>query len=215
MSLALGKEVGFAECRTEHSAKSLTWGPSLAGSLPSVPTGTRQRRRLCRVLPERHSAKISFLPSVTVDTRQSRRLRHRRRNGRFSLPSALWHSANIFAECPRKSNRQRSICRCTVCRAFFAECYTRQSLCRVFLKLRRVLPALGEEVDSCSARGRLLPSQQDADQSQAGFFFVEHAVVILQSAPVRPRATPAAARSPLCLLLCAPRSSGLHINVYS
>jgi hypothetical protein len=24
MSLALGKEVGFAKCRTEHSAKSLT-----------------------------------------------------------------------------------------------------------------------------------------------------------------------------------------------
>jgi hypothetical protein len=36
MSLALGKEAGFAECRTEHSAKSLTWGPSLAGSLPSA-----------------------------------------------------------------------------------------------------------------------------------------------------------------------------------
>jgi hypothetical protein len=33
----------------------------------------------------------------------------------------------------------------------FAECYTRQSLCRVFLRLRRVLPALGEEVDSGSA----------------------------------------------------------------
>jgi hypothetical protein len=26
----------------------------------------------------------------------------RRRNGCFSLPSALWHSANHFAECPRK-----------------------------------------------------------------------------------------------------------------
>jgi hypothetical protein len=31
MSLALGKEAGFAECRAEHSAKSLAWG-----------TGTRQ-----------------------------------------------------------------------------------------------------------------------------------------------------------------------------
>ena len=65
----------FAECQLRHSAKSLTWGPSLAGSLPSVPSGTRQRRRLCRVLPGGHSAKISSLPSVTVDTRQSRRLR--------------------------------------------------------------------------------------------------------------------------------------------
>jgi hypothetical protein len=72
----LGKEVGFAECHLGHSVKSLTWGPSLAGSLPSVPTGTQQRRPLCRVPPGRHSAKIASLPSVTVDTRQSRRLRH-------------------------------------------------------------------------------------------------------------------------------------------
>jgi hypothetical protein len=36
MSLALGKEARFAECRIEHSAKNLTWGPSLAGSLSSV-----------------------------------------------------------------------------------------------------------------------------------------------------------------------------------
>jgi hypothetical protein len=57
MSLALGKEVVFAECRTEHSAKNLTWGPSLAGSLPSVPRGTRQRWVFCQVLPGRHSAK--------------------------------------------------------------------------------------------------------------------------------------------------------------
>jgi hypothetical protein len=31
---------------------------------------------LCRVLPGRHSAKITSLPSVTRNTRQSRRLRH-------------------------------------------------------------------------------------------------------------------------------------------
>jgi hypothetical protein len=37
------QESGRGECRAEHSAKSLTWGPSLAGSLPSVPSGTRQR----------------------------------------------------------------------------------------------------------------------------------------------------------------------------
>jgi hypothetical protein len=58
MSLALGKEVGFAECHLGHSAKNLTWGPSLAGSLPSVPSG-------------------KAAVSVT-----------RRRNGHFSLPSA-------------------------------------------------------------------------------------------------------------------------------
>jgi hypothetical protein len=76
MSLALGKEVDFVECRTEHSAKSLTWGPSLAGSLPSVPEGTWQRCILCRVLLGRHSAKVTPLPSVIRDTRQRRRLRH-------------------------------------------------------------------------------------------------------------------------------------------
>jgi hypothetical protein len=43
--------------------------------------------------------------------------------------------------------RQRRLCRCTVCRAFFAECHTRQSLCRVFLRLRRELQALGKAID--------------------------------------------------------------------
>jgi hypothetical protein len=76
MSLALDKEAGFVECRTEHSAKSLTWGPSLAGSLPSVPEGTRQICILCRVLPGRHSAKVKTLPSVVLDTRQRSRLRY-------------------------------------------------------------------------------------------------------------------------------------------
>jgi hypothetical protein len=33
----------------------------------------------------------------------------------------------------------------------FAECYTRQSLCRVFLRLRRVLQALDKAIDSGSA----------------------------------------------------------------
>jgi hypothetical protein len=137
MSLALGKEARFAECRTEHSAKNLTWGPSLAGSLPSVPGGTRQRLNLCQVLLGRHSAKR---PSPSP----------RQRNGCFSLPSAPWHSTNLFAECPRKSTRQRRLCRCTVCRAFFAECDTRQSLCRVFLRLCRVLWTLGKAPVSSS-----------------------------------------------------------------
>jgi hypothetical protein len=75
----------------------------------------------------------------------------RRRNGCFSLSSALWHSAKLFAECPRKSTRQRRLCQCTLCRALFAECDTRQRLCRVFLRLCRVLQSLGKAVDSGSA----------------------------------------------------------------
>jgi hypothetical protein len=79
----------------------------------------------------------------------------RRRNSCFSLPSAPWHSTNIFAECPRKNTRQRRLCRCTVCRAFFAECHTRQSLCRVFLRLCRVLRALGKALVSGSASSQI------------------------------------------------------------
>jgi hypothetical protein len=99
---------------------------------------TRQRYLLCRV-----SQGTLGKAAVSVT---------RRRNDHFSLPSARWHSAKRFAECPRKSTRQRRLCRCTVCRAFFAECNTRQSLCRVFLRLRRVLQALGEAIDSGSGK---------------------------------------------------------------
>jgi hypothetical protein len=102
---------------------------------------TRQRYLRCRVSP------LTLGKAAVSVTR--------RRNSRFSLPSATWHSANIFAECPTKSTRQRSLCRCTVCRAFFAECHTRQSLCRVFLRLRRVLQALGEAIDSGSVPSTL------------------------------------------------------------
>jgi hypothetical protein len=72
-----------------------------------------------------------------------------RRDGDFSLPSTKWHSAN--AECPTKSTRQRGRCRCTVRRAFFAECYTRQSVCRVFSRICRVPKALGKGAVSGSA----------------------------------------------------------------
>jgi hypothetical protein len=127
MSLALGKEARFAECRTEHSAKNLTWGPSLVDSLSSVLGGTRQRLNLCRVLLGRHSAKLTPLPSGVLDTRQRSRLRH---------PVAVT-AAFLCRVLP--GTRQT-----TVCRAFFAECHTWQSLYRVFIRLCRVLRALGK-----------------------------------------------------------------------
>jgi hypothetical protein len=116
--------------------------------------GTRQRGRLCRVphrtldkepdmgtlpggffaeCPTWHSAKMEFLPSAAWKTLGKANFFAaavsvtRRRNDRFSLPSAVWHSAKSFAECPRKSTRQRRLCRCTVRQAFFAECNTRAS----------------------------------------------------------------------------------------
>jgi hypothetical protein len=134
--------------------------------------GTRQRGRLCRVshrtlgkepdmgtlsgglfaeCPKWHLAKMDSLSSAAWKTLGKAAVSvTRRRNDRFSLPSALWHSAKKFAECPRKNTRQRRLCRCTVCRAFFAECHTRQRLCRVFLRLHRVLQALGKAIDSGS-----------------------------------------------------------------
>jgi hypothetical protein len=35
----------------------------------------------------------------------------------------------VFAECPTKSTRQRGCCRCTVRRAFFAECKIAFAVC--------------------------------------------------------------------------------------
>jgi hypothetical protein len=41
----------------------------------------------------------------------------------------------VFVECSIKCTQRRSRCRCTVRRAFFVVCYTRQSLHRVFSRL--------------------------------------------------------------------------------
>ena len=148
-NLGTGKDI-FAECLYQ-STRQIYWrrGP-LEGSLPSAsPPDTRQRGwwwgpldqslprasrantrqnwPLCRVLK-----KTLGKGSVTVTWR---------RDGDFSLPSVQWHSAKFFAEYPTKSTRQRGCCRCTVCRAFFAECYTRQSLCRV-LHSAKPLPSV-------------------------------------------------------------------------
>jgi hypothetical protein len=60
------------------------------------------------------------------------------------------YSAKYFTECPIKSTRQRSFCRCTVRRALFVECDTRQRDCRVFFRVCRVLQALDKAPDSGS-----------------------------------------------------------------
>ena len=56
-----------------------------------------------------------------------------------------------FAECPTKDTRQRRLCRRVICRVFFAECSTRQSLCRVQIGLCRVPLTLGKATESGSA----------------------------------------------------------------
>jgi hypothetical protein len=80
MSLALDKEVGFAECHLGHSAKNLTWGPSLAGSLPSAAWKTLGKANFFAECHKRHSAKppspspgavtAAFLCRVLSGTRQ-------------------------------------------------------------------------------------------------------------------------------------------------
>ena len=58
----------------------------------------------------------------------------RRRNGRkYFTECRPKHSANFFyfAEYPDKKHSAKTLCRNFFCRADFAECYTRQSLCRV------------------------------------------------------------------------------------
>jgi hypothetical protein len=157
-AIALGKEPRpghryrfFAECNVSDTRQrtNLCRVPHIAlGKEPDMGTlpggfcaecclaDTRQSELLCRVSPG----------TLGKDSISVTRLR----NGCFSLPSVLWHSANLFVECSRKSTRQRRLCRCTVCRALFAECDTRQSLCQVFLRLYRVLQALGKGGDSGS-----------------------------------------------------------------
>ena len=115
-------------------------------------------KALCRVPHVLALGKESFkknlkksLPSAgRVDTRQSDRQRNRRRDGRFSLPSVSGALGKAFAECPIKYTRQRVLCRSIFCRVCFAECHTRQRLCRVQYSLCRVPQALGKEPESSS-----------------------------------------------------------------
>jgi hypothetical protein len=104
-------------------------------SLPSVSTvDTRQRGTLCRVL---------FGAGSVVVTSH--------RDSDFFAGYRLTLD-KVFVECPIKSTRQKSRCRCTVRRAFFAKCHTRQSLRRVFYKLYRVFQTLGKKAVSSGTR---------------------------------------------------------------
>jgi hypothetical protein len=79
--------------------------------LPSVPSGTRQRSYLCRVLSGRHSAKITLLPSATWDTRQ------RARQGGSPCQALCRVLCAALGKEPKPVPRS----------VLFAECYTRQS----------------------------------------------------------------------------------------
>ena len=88
-------------------------------------------KHLCQGPDRGHSAKNFFLKNKTsllsacrVGTRQSDRQRGRRRDGRFSLPSAPGALGKAFAKCPIKDTRQRGLCRSIFYRVFFTECRT-------------------------------------------------------------------------------------------
>jgi hypothetical protein len=130
-SIALGKEPRpghryrfFAECNVSDTRQRVT-----LCQVPYVALGKEPDMRTLpggffAECPRWHSTKIDSLTSAAGQTLGKDAVSvTRRRNGCFSLPSAPWHSANLFVECPRKSTRQRRLCRCTVCRAFFAECF--------------------------------------------------------------------------------------------
>ena len=73
---------------------------------------------------QKHSANNNSLPSVFwKNTRQTT----------FFLRSVKFDT--------RQTTRQIAVCRHCRCRVLFAECYTRQSLCRVFFGLCRVTVA--------------------------------------------------------------------------
>jgi hypothetical protein len=90
--------------------------------------------------PNWHLAKWAALPSAAWKTLGKAAVSvTRRRNGRFSLPSA----------------REKTLGKEGFADALFAEpslpsVTLGKRLCRVFLRLRRVLQALGEAIDSCS-----------------------------------------------------------------
>ena len=119
-----------------------------------------KNRPLCRVLKPIHSTKWpstgqhdSTLPSAKtlalgkvsnicrVPGSSTRQSGHVAPPWAGTLPSVLvWHSAKCrprvaprccFAECPKSDTRQRSLCRGRLCRVAFAECNTRQRVCRV------------------------------------------------------------------------------------
>src|SRR5436190_907847 len=86
--------------------------------------------RICRVQHSVYSPGVSQPSSAT-----------------FFSPSALVTECDtrriLFVECPVDAKCLARGCRMHVYRVLYAECYTRQTICRVFFALRRVPVALG------------------------------------------------------------------------
>jgi hypothetical protein len=110
-----------------HSAKKplCRVPPSALGKLTKGPAGSPFAE--CRPVYTRQTS----LPSVLGDTRQRRRLRYKPSWWRLFFTEYRVTLGKDFTECPIKSTRLKSRCRCTVRRALFAEYHTRLTLCWV------------------------------------------------------------------------------------
>jgi hypothetical protein len=74
-------------------------------------------------------------------------------------------SGGLFAECPKWHSAKMDSLPSAAWKTLgkdnlFAECHTRQSFCRVFLRLRRVLQTLVKAIDSGSENGHATPHQR-------------------------------------------------------
>jgi hypothetical protein len=140
------KKQAFVECLLEHSAKKLTKGPAgrIVAECYSGGHSTK-RETLCWVSPNTLDKDILFAECHLVHSSKAP----------SPLPAAvtaafLCRVPSDTVECPIKSTRQKSRCRCTVRCSLFAKYHTRQSLRRVFFGLCRVLQTLGKDADSGS-----------------------------------------------------------------
>jgi hypothetical protein len=160
----------FAEYRG-HSTRQKRNIWALVKILCRVPGSTRQRSKLCRVPPrvlgketEKGARWWPFAKCRLSYTRQRGNLfaeciRRHSVNVSSPLPGAVTaaflyrvpsDTRQSLCRVPDKSTRQRSHCRCTVRRALFVECYTRQRIRRVFFRLCRVLQTLDKDPNSGS-----------------------------------------------------------------
>ena len=136
--------------------------------MPSAITKTLGKAgRLCRVLWPLHSAKAGRLCRVPQVSHSAKRAGFaecpREALGKATV-TVNWRRQATFlcrvvyvAECPTKDTRQRGLCHHRLCRVIFAEGYTRQRLCRVYMGICRVSQALDKEPESGSACHRLAP----------------------------------------------------------
>jgi len=137
MTIALGKE--NLKIKNKKHAFRVQWSLHSAKKIKN-----KIKNILCRVpVQAKRFKKTDFFAECrSCGTRQRvlKKIRRRRpsADGVKSLPSARTALGKAFAECPKFGTRQSSLYRKGIRRRLFAECCTRQRLCRVQSCLCRV-----------------------------------------------------------------------------